>query len=406
MTKHNFQFLCIWAWMGLCVICLHADVKSTADQIKFDVNFDGKSEMVLDTRGLGIGVSSGVSANLHVSGNAKVSHKTLVGGGENTSQSNLHINGTMSLVPQSVSTGSQTIHSTLVLADTSSGNVLLNLPPLSESVGMSITIKRTNQNNEVFLSTSGSNVDGTTSIVLNADSYQSMTLFNNGSSWWVLNDSENSSLQEIASSNIFLWWDLNQTSGNVLSDQSSNSRSGHLTNSHLFSGNSVSGPLSSALLLSSSNVSALYDDGNLPSASYSYALWANYNFSSNASLGYEPYIDGAAGFVWASGNTKFHKSAYHQLNDSSYVTTALSSELNANTWYHIGVTWDGQTVSLYLDGEFQSGNAATNWIGASNIRLTNPGTHDTGASRADDMRFYDKALTSDEMKALYLTGQP
>lgn len=406
-TSHSKS---LWTSVALffVVICLHlhADVKGLDGNIKFLPSLNGPKQMHLNSTGLAIGSNLSPSANLHVSGNGIVTQKVTVGGSQNASNSNLHIQGTISFAPQSVSSGNATINSSYVLADTSSGNVILNLPALSESVGSQITIKRTHLNNQLYIATYGANVEGLTTLTLGSGNFQSITLINNGSSWYLLQNSENTGFQEIASSNLFLWWGLDESSGNVISDSSSNSRSGNLTNELLWSGNSISGPTDMGLLLSSSNVSALYDDGSLPTGGYSYALWSRYNYSSDATLIYEPYIDGAAGFIWASGNAFYHKSAYHQLADSSYVSTGLSSSLSADSWYHVAVTWDGNDVSLYLNGEFQSGNTATTWMGASNIHLTNPGTHDDGKSRADDLRFYNKALTADEIKALYLAGQP
>lgn len=389
-------------------ICLHlnADVKGLDGHIRFLPTENEPKQMHLNATGLAIGSDLSPSANLHVTGNSIVSKQITIGGSQNASNSNLHLMGTISFIPQTVSSGNASIQSSYVLADTSSGNVMLSLPALSTSVGTQITIKRTHLDNQLFISTFGSNVEGQTTLMLESGNFQSITLINNGSSWYLLQNSESSAFQEIATSNVFLWWKLDEASGNVITDSSSNGRSGNLDNGLLFGGNSISGPLDNGLLLSSSNVSAIYDDGLLPTGAYSYALWSQYNFSSETTLGYEPYIDGAAGFVWASGNAFFHKSAYHQLSDSSYVSTGLSSTLDADTWYHIAVTWNGDELSLYLNGDYQSGNTANSWIGASNIHLTNPGSHDAGESRADDLRFYSKALTADEIKALYLAGQP
>jgi hypothetical protein len=399
-------FLSAQMILMITFISLQADVKSLDGNIEFKLSEDGIKQMHLNSTGLGIGPNVTPSTNLDVAGNSIISQSLTVGGTNNTSNSNLHIQGSISYTPQSVSSGNHSINSSYVLADTSAGNVFLSLPALSESVGSQITIKRTNLTNQLYLSTYGANVEGLTTLILESGNLQSITLINNGSSWYLLQNSENSSFQEIASSNLFLWWGLGDNSGNVITDLSPYGRSGNLTNGLLFGGNSISAPLDNGLLLSSSNVSAIYDDGSLPTTGYSYALWSQVYFSSEDSLVYEPYIDGTAGFVWASGNAFYHKSAYHQLNDASYVTTNLPSNLSADTWYHIAVTWDGSDVSLYLNGEFQSGNTATTWMGASNIHLTNPGTHDNGESRADDLRFYNKALSADEIRALYLTGQP
>lgn len=382
-----------------------ATLASETGELNFDTSSDGNHEMRLNATGLAIGTNLSPSANLHVAGNVIISDTVLIGAQHSTNNT-LHVHGTISYEPQKVSSGNHTVESSIVFADTSSGNIVLSLPPVSSSLGMVVTIKRTSLNHNVYLTTAGSNIGEMTTAVLGQGTMQSIRLMNSGSSWLVLDNTESSALNEVASSNLFLWWALNETSGNSISDSSLNNRTGTLNNDHLFSGNSVSGPLSNALLLSSRHMEALYNDDPLPTASYTYALWSQYNVDSDASLDFETSIDGSAGFVWCSDNATFHRSAFHQLTDNSYVTTALSSTLSANVWHHIAVSWSGNDLSLYLNGEFQSGKPAASWIGASNLILTNPATHDGGESRVDDLRFYNKALTSDEIRALYLAGQP
>jgi hypothetical protein len=84
----------------LLTVFSFADVNSTSGHIGFDVDSAGMKEMTLNSFGLGIGVEP--SANLHVQGNALIG-QSLVVGGSNSSTSNLHVMGSVAMVPHMTS---------------------------------------------------------------------------------------------------------------------------------------------------------------------------------------------------------------------------------------------------------------------------------------------------------------
>jgi hypothetical protein len=390
---------------------VEADVGSTSGTLYFDVNADHNSEMTLNSTGLSIGVQA-PSANLQVNGNALITQQLIVGGVSNTSNSNLHIHGTLAYSIQSVGAGGNTIsgHS-LVLADTSSGNVALSLPSAANMMGQQLTIKRTSDLNSLFISGVGDTFDGITTVEFGSGNRTSLQFLSNGSAWYVMSNSENSTLQEIGSDNLLLFWKLNETSGNVISDSSSTGHySGNLENSHLFSGNSIAGASGNALFMDDPGDRATYSANQLGDSGYTWALWTKYPQAStgaNANLTYEPQISGKAGFMWASGNAAEHKAAFHQLSDSSYVYANVPGSLAANTWHHLASSWDGSTLNLYLNGVWQSSNTtASSWMGAANLHLTNPNLHSGANVGHDDLRYYSKALTRGQIQALYQAGNP
>jgi hypothetical protein len=380
-------------------------IVSTEGNINFDSNNDDANEMQINSTGLGVHMSN-PSANLHVGGNAIISNQLVVGGTNNTSNSTLHVNGTIGYSVQSLNAGGNVISSSIVLADTSSGNASLILPKLSDSIGMQIIIKRTSLLNDIILSGGGGNIEGDSSKLIGSGNLAYFTLINTGTEWVYLNNSEAQLTYTISSSNIFLWWALEETSGNSISDKSGFGRGGNLTNSHLFSGNSVIGPLSNGLSLDDGEDTAIYSDGSIPNNAYTYALWTKINFGSEDTILNEPEINGSAGFVWASGNTLFHRSAFHKLSSGNYVTTQLNSTLSANTWYHIAATYDGTNLSLYLNGIYESGNTAASWASSTNIILTNPGLKDNTVANTDELKVYDKALLASEIHVIFGAGSP
>jgi hypothetical protein len=74
-------------------------------------------------------------------------------------------------------------------------------------------------------------------------------------------------------------------------------------------------------------------------------------------------------------------------------------------WVHIAATWDGQTVSLWVDGQLQAEAAATGLL-FDESPLVLAGDIDSGAlthffvGALDDVRLYQRALSGDEITAL------
>ena len=83
-----------------------------------------------------------------------------------------------------------------------------------------------------------------------------------------------------------------------------------------------------------------------------------------------------------------------------------------DTWHLIGTTWDGSTHKLYFDGQEVSSNSYTGYIGTS-AQTSLVGTKHYGAgfngflnADIDDLRIYDRALSSSEVRELYLVPIP
>ncbi len=88
------------------------------------------------------------------------------------------------------------------------------------------------------------------------------------------------------------------------------------------------------------------------------------------------------------------------------------TKLNKDVWYHIACTYDNKKIKLYLNGEFQS-EGVTNNNSIAHINLNEAvfyiggaGSNDSGNSYQffgciDDIRFYDYAISEEEVKKLY-----
>ena len=134
------------------------DVKGINDSINFDVNFDGSKEMSLSTNGLLLGSTEKAQSNLHVMGNALVTQGLSVGS-SGSFHSNLQISGSFSQSIQSVSTNTYLSNQSLVMANSSSGNLTLSLPSVQGIQGRIYQVKKTVSASDVWV-IGGDNIDG------------------------------------------------------------------------------------------------------------------------------------------------------------------------------------------------------------------------------------------------------
>lgn len=212
-----------------------SDVISLDGNISFDVNSDGNSEMTLNNQGLGLPNTSG--SNLEVQGNTIISHHLMIGQSE--SSSNLNIAGSFAIGSQTYSSSSNIGNYSMSLLDPDGNSDLYALlPTASNAEGRIIHIKKTNQENAVYIYGSD-NIDLFGDVKLN--DLASIKLFSNGSQWYILNTTGSidygSSLDDLS---LFLDFDFKT------SDISSNFNHGTLIGSTLASAN-VSGVFDTAL---------------------------------------------------------------------------------------------------------------------------------------------------------------
>jgi hypothetical protein len=142
-----------------------ADVKSTNDRVRFDIDSNGVPEMVLDRQGLGVGKTS--------------------------AQANLDYSGTLAASYQTVSDNQFSLSSSLVLLDSSSGDLTIPLPNPAGIDGYLVTFKKISSNNNVVLS-SNVGFDASTQTTLNlTEGFGRLQLLSIGTRWSILHSSDN-----------------------------------------------------------------------------------------------------------------------------------------------------------------------------------------------------------------------
>jgi hypothetical protein len=176
--------LLLFALYLLIFTLLHADVVGTAN-IQFDIDNDGLHEMELTNIGLGIGVRP--SSNLHVAGNALITQQLTLG--NSSSSANLSIGGTYSLSFTTVSSHQTLGNTSMVFADTSSGNLFLTLPHYSNCLGRWLTVKKKSNTNTLTLNVQGEgNIDGSTHVVMTSGNSgtPSLSLLSSSNQWNIM----------------------------------------------------------------------------------------------------------------------------------------------------------------------------------------------------------------------------
>jgi hypothetical protein len=80
------------------------------------------------------------------------------------------------------------------------------------------------------------------------------------------------------------------------------------------------------------------------------------------------------------------------------------SELQTNQWYHVVTTWDGTNESVFINGVYDSSIPAPGSLVQASAPVTigaNPGFYQFFDGKIDDVRIYDRALSSTEVTQLY-----
>lgn len=149
------------------LIFLDGNVKNEkTGPVNFDTDGDSTADIVLTQDGkMGIGTTS--------------------------PKSTLEVKGSLGFIAQSVSSSVTLSENTLILADTTSGNVTLTLPSVSTANGRIYQIKKIADPNDLII-TASVNIDKASTITLTTSSngYPFANIFSNGTQWYIRSKSQ------------------------------------------------------------------------------------------------------------------------------------------------------------------------------------------------------------------------
>jgi len=208
--------------------------------------------------------------------------------------------------------------------------------------------------------------------------------------------------------NIVAYWKLDESSGNA-SDSTGNGYT--LTNTNTVSYASAIRNNGADFTASNTNKSLRVnsnlgiDGGNITIAGWIYlydqtGLIAIQTQSSTAQVEYSFKIEG--------GGIKANRNKISVAENQTTVYT-----LSNSTWYHCALTYDGSTVTLYVNGTSRATVASTGNGGATTQNATSIGCDvntGTGSSqffnnmKADEVGIWSRALSSGEISTLYHSG--
>ncbi len=205
-------------------------------------------------------------------------------------------------------------------------------------------------------------------------------------------------------------------------DRSGTGNDGYLISSMATSTAKVAGKLGQALNFDGADDtvliphSSLLDlDGSEPAT---FSFWINKESASVTAGPIYKRTSGSAGYnidILTTGAVSF--AIGDLFGNNNRIARETSSTMNLNEWYHVVVTYDGSITSgginIYFDGVLQSmTNAFDNWGGGSSSNGIDfsLGARESGTSRQldgkmDEVRMYNRVLTTSEIKQLYLMGR-
>ena len=388
---------------------LWADVRSLNGILNFDTNNDSQFEAVLNSTGLGLGTPS-PSSNLHVMGNALVTG-TLSVGGNSTTSSNLNVNGTMGFSLQTItlantSGGNVNLgQNSLVLVDSSSGNINAVLPYAANVSGLNLTLKKTSLSNKVRVFGGGNSIDNYGILELGSNAMGSVGLTSNGSRWNLTQ--QYATIQEIGGDNLIGYWGFEETSGNTAHSYFS-TIPGTMAAANL---TSVSGKIGKAIYFddTANTVLTMGNTYARPTKDFSVSAWIKPDDANNSFYLFSDYVWPGAIYGYAV----YFESQYMWVRTANGAQITARNNRNvlvSGAWIHVVVICKSGTASVYFNGI-----AETMWSTAvrpdisynSSCKLEVGGM--TGENKyfkgvLDDFRLYNRALTPDETTRLYELG--
>lgn len=193
------------------------------------------------------------------------------------------------------------------------------------------------------------------------------------------------------------WWTFDEGTSTTAGDASGNGNTGTLTNGPTW----TIGKKGKSLLMNGSTSFVSIPTRGASKDTGTITLWANATSTPSGST----YLVNTAGTVeriylqWSGSTISM------TMGSGSTLIGSLPN-VTPNTWYFITGTWNNGVASLYVNGALVGSNSYTPLASVQNpmfIGGFNGSQSFTG--RIDDVRFYSRALSTDEMVALYKQNQ-
>ncbi len=199
------------------------------------------------------------------------------------------------------------------------------------------------------------------------------------------------------------WWKLDDGSGLMAVDASSRGNDGTLEGDPQW----VVGWLCGALELDGDDH---VDTGNAENlATYTFGVWAMSPAAPSSDAPSGPlHRENNYQISWNHSNETFRGTA--AMNAGGWHAASFGT-LEADTWYHLAASYDGEVFTSYKNGELITSNDAPSGPPNADSNTLKLGRHALAATQyftgtVDDARVYSRALTEEEIQLVMLGGVP
>jgi hypothetical protein len=215
------------------------------------------------------------------------------------------------------------------------------------------------------------------------------------------------SAAESLSNGLVGYWKLDENTGTSTADSSGNGFTGTLTNSPTWTS---AGKFGSAVSfdgaqVSNSDVIDMGDQTALELSTFTISAWVYRSGACAFSTCpiFDKGMSGNIGYSLELADSIGYK-ARLSIRDGLQAVTGTTT-IATNTWYHIAATVSGSTIKLYVNGilEGQAVQTVQTNFGNETVKIgnRNSGNDITHNGRIDDVRVYNREISSTEVLALY-----
>lgn len=315
----------------------------------------------------------------------KLSLQTKLHIGSTPSHSDFEVQGSVAYDIQTVSGNTLLSGNSYIFANSSQGNLTLELPKPDDFQGRIYHIKKASPLNDIFLI--GGPFDSLDHLRLGTSSslHGKVSLQSFSGNWHIMGLSGNT--QEIGSSNLIAWYRLEETSGTTVSNTKSSGFSGTLTNTTLITASSrgISGNG-----ISLSSVSEYVNMGD------------NFNYTDNFTLSCWVKLTSTSGRICSKRSGSNGIDIYIQGGRIGYYDGTVNlgaSSINDGQWHQVTVVVDEASSAIYINGEvYRTFTPSITLAGTDFYIGRYGGSYFDGDM--DDFRVYDTALSSCDVAAL------
>jgi hypothetical protein len=390
MNKYSFASL-----FALITFPLMGAFKTSNSTMEFNVNANSSVEMTLSEVGLGIGTGA-----VH---------------------SSLQIAGTIALDAELVSEHTILSGNSSILANTSSANLVINLPDASSYTGRQYHIKKTSKNNKLFIATTqNQDIDGARSGVrINSSTnafYPSTSLISDGSKWLVMSGKDDLVSIDLPTPLAHFSFDAKNGEGggqsiygDTVGYQGKLFPSGDATlndSPSVNRGKSITFQTGQYFTTDASNDYLLNSD-------FSISFWLKTSDETTA----RGVIGSSVGWRSTKGFNIYMKSDEKMIfargkSSSSFHAIESTASISIDTWQHVVFAYDesATTMYIYIDGVEDSNHTldadfVDDTINAINLSITYSGASTSNPTNSslemDEVRIFTSLLSSQQVLDLY-----